>query len=224
MDCKICADLATRNDIVFTRALRKLTESLSSWERTLHTSLLIELGAYSPSDCKHTFRDFRLTEQYPHHCKYPISVYEMKRLDRCPQRLDLSREVMLQSYKAYLASIPRRTTRSQYCPGWAHAQQGEPSLGARRRLLGTVGHPMHQRDWKFAAVEAVDELRIRRHFYRNISARILGRLLEESFTRIRIFTHEKWFAADDTSQVAFEKGLLLRPIPVLLSPLPRDRR
>ncbi len=136
-----------------------------------------------------------------------------------------SREEMLQSHKAYLASLSRRTTRSQYCAGWAHAQQGEPSLAARRRLLGTVGHLAPRRHWKFAPVEAVDELRIRRRFYRILSAKILSLLLQESFTQIRNFTHEKWYAADDASQVEFEKGLfrdsrLIIPSP----PSPLDRR
>ena len=214
----------TRNDIVFINAVRELTDLLSSWERRSGTKLRVELGAYSPSDCKHTFRDFRLTAQYPHHCKYPSYIKSSKRLDGYPERRYPEREASLRSYKTYLASLSRRTTRSQYCPGWAHAQQGEPSLGARRRLLGTIGHPMSQRDWKFAAVAAVDELRITRSFYRIISAKILGLLLRESFTRIRKFTHEKWFAADDTCQGACKKGLLLPSISIPAGTSPLDRR
>jgi hypothetical protein len=54
------------NDDIFSRAVWNLLIILSKWTGFAQSrqGLTLELGAYSPSDSKHTFRDFHLEHNY----------------------------------------------------------------------------------------------------------------------------------------------------------------
>lgn len=59
-----------RNNVIFTKALWKLLDILSPWEKSdidHHQNLTLELSAHSPSDSQHMFQDdLRIQNTYPY--------------------------------------------------------------------------------------------------------------------------------------------------------------
>ena len=166
---------------------------LSTWSRPNGPNLVLDLGAYSPSDGEHSFRDFRFTKGYPYIAGYGFG-----------NNFDL--------YNRHALTLHEP---EDVCPGWNNAVKGEPSQQAKKRALSMLGNP---RASHFAAVygrksagslpqvTVITGLRIRRHYSRLISHRIISKLLEESLTNLTRLRHEKWHDINKKSQSYFEKG------------------
>ncbi|KPM38047.1 hypothetical protein AK830_g8540 [Neonectria ditissima] len=121
-DCTSCEsfeDEATTkgNDELFVNTLKEFLGIVSAWERPNGPGILLDLGASSPSDSKHTFRDFRLTENYEHLAGYTT-------------------EGTSGAYEHHV-SIPHGLNNT--CPGWAHACGGVPRTEAAERITTTLG-------------------------------------------------------------------------------------
>ena len=172
---------------------------MSSWRREpdhrKHRGLVLELGAYSPSDTKHDFRDFRLEKDYPY---LTLKDFEEK------------------GFSAYFAQEKRKSEENDAFHQWKdHYRVGHPTFESKKRLMGTrplelspeAGGRQWNRKWqRFPLVDAVTGLRLRRQFYRNISADVLSKLFDESLTQLVWIRHERWRDVDDHQQSLFDSG------------------
>jgi hypothetical protein len=186
-----------RNNNAFFNSLWDLLFILSKWVGFVGTrredGVTLELGAYSPSDCKHKFRDFHLEENHPYGEFNDIKSY-------------------VNAYKQRIDRLGLGTLNDPY-HGWVNGHQECPSLGSKQRLMGTltVNDNLPQLSiypYTFPNVEIVTGLLIRRQFYRKIAAKSLDKLLRETFTCLRWFNHEAWYDVDLPQQFHFEKGML----------------
>ncbi|KFY64894.1 hypothetical protein V496_02924, partial [Pseudogymnoascus sp. VKM F-4515 (FW-2607)] len=124
-DCTVCQleevdDTIRNNNDVFFRALWDLLFVLSRWTGFVGTrrenGLKLELGAYSPGDCKHTFRDFHLEENY---------TYQESGIDIGPQ---------LGEYKLRIDRLGLDNLNDPY-HGWVNGHGG-PKLGIKTENNG----------------------------------------------------------------------------------------
>lgn len=194
-DCTVCQtsedfETALRNDIIFMSTLERLFYILSTWvEPRDHpgSGLELDLGAYSPSDGQHGFRDCRFSQEYTYGAG--SKVYR-------------------------LHNITKSTSEdSDTCPGWKRACEGkQPLMPAKRRLLATLGDPSNPHfshlfdnsGIRFAAAPIVKSLTIRRHYYRHISKEFLGSILSQALTNLLSFRSETWVHPDDHSRGRFQ--------------------
>lgn len=198
--CKRPENKATTesNEATFTKALWDLLQILSLWtshwegrhpqlKRKGENSMMLYLGAYSPSDSKHVFRDFRLQDGYPFH--FPA-------LSHFPH----------EAYIEYESTVSKLTDRFH---GWKRGRRKLPGLGAKKRLFGarplglnfrSVPSPPENKPLRFPRVEKVTRLTISRQYYRIIGTDVLGKLFKESFPRLWCFRHEQWRGVDDGSR------------------------
>jgi hypothetical protein len=166
---------------------------ISQWKRSNYYQgheLLLELGAYSPSDSNHVFRDFRLQEDYPY----------------------LVQEDIEKKYDAYKLKEGRDTELNDLFHGWTNGRrQGKPTFESKKRVMGTSPREFNFRDitgdsHRFPKVEIVTSLLIRRQYYRSFSADTLSKLFRESLTSLLWFRHEPWHDVDPEHQ--FEEGIV----------------
>ena len=153
--------------------------------------LTLELGAYSPSDSKHAFRDFHLEQDYPYQ-----------------ERKDL--ETNFEAYKLRADELGLDSLNDPY-HGWIDGHQDNLSLEAKQRIMGTLTIKSNLPEFSafsqaFPKVEIVTGLLIRRQFYRKIAAKSLPKLLRETFTCLRWFRHEAWHDVNPQQQSRLEKG------------------
>lgn len=160
-----------------------------------HRGLILELGAVSPSDSKHTFRDFRLAQNYP---------YQQK--DDLQEQYD--------AYKSRARRLLETNTLHDPNHGWVDGHRSDISLGSKCRLMGKfsnlVNYPVLSKfsgeaSQRAPRVDIVTGLLLRRQFYREIASPILARLLSESFPCILWFRHERWHHVDQSQQSEFQK-------------------
>lgn len=147
------ADFDSNNDI-FSRAVWKLLFILSKWtgfapnHDRQQGGLTLELGAYSPSDSKHTFRDFHLEPDYPYQ-----------------EEIDIDRK--WDAYKLRNETLGLDNLNDPY-HGWIDGRQDSITLGSKLRLMGTLNInlklPGYRRFKKFPKVKIVTTLLIRRQF------------------------------------------------------------
>ncbi|KAK3934920.1 hypothetical protein QBC46DRAFT_324280 [Diplogelasinospora grovesii] len=208
--CKSKEDGRTvrRNNMAFSNAVWNLLIILSRWNPG-HKGLTLELGAYSPSDSKHTFKDFRLEPNYPY---------------QVPKDLDKRFE----SYKLRIREVGQLgldSTSNDPYHGWVGGLQEASSvgLGAKQRIMGTLSLATNRRGFSaLPRVEFVTGLLIRRQLYRAFSGKALARLLSESFPCLRRFRHEGWRNVDPSIQLRSEKDyecLILQSLPNTLRTL-----
>lgn len=153
--------------------------------------LTLELGAYSPSDSKHAFRDFHLEQDYPYQ-----------------ERKDL--ETNFEAYKLRADELGLDSLNDPY-HGWIDGHQDNLSLEAKQRIMGTLTIKSNLPEFSafsqaFPKVEIVTGLLIRRQFYRKIAAKSLGKLLREALTCLQWFRHEAWHDVNPQQQSRLEKG------------------
>ena len=153
--------------------------------------LTLELGAYSPSDSKHAFRDFHLEQNYSYH-----------------ERKDL--EANFEAYRLRADELGLDSLNDPY-HGWIDGHQDNLSLEAKQRIMGTLTIKSNLPEFSafsqaFPKVEIVTGLLIRRQFYRKIAAKSLGKLLREAFTCLQWFRHEAWHDVNPQQQSRLEKG------------------
>jgi hypothetical protein len=153
----------------------------------------LELGAYSPSDSKHTFRDFRLEHNYPYQEEKDLETH----------------------WEAYRLRADRLGLDSLNDPYhcWVDGHRDDVSFESKQRIMGTLTidpdfHEFYPFFQTFPKVEIVTGLLLRRQFYRKIAASSLGKLLRETFTCLRWFRHEAWHDVSPQQQSRFEKGTL----------------
>ncbi|POR33812.1 Uncharacterized protein TPAR_06004 [Tolypocladium paradoxum] len=185
------------NEAAFTKALWDLLQILSLWTRSgwneRHPKLkrkgedtmMLYLGAYSRSDSKHVFRDFRLQDGYP---------FRFPDLSRFPR----------EAYIEYERTVSKLT---DHFHGWKRGRSF-PALGAKKRLFGArplglnfrgVPNPPDNKPLRFPRVDKVTGLTISRQYYRGIGTDVLGKLFKESLRRLRWFRHEQWRGVDTGS-------------------------
>lgn len=160
-----------------------------------YRGLTLELGAVSPSDSKHTFRDFRLDENYPYQNGRDVQEH-------------------YDAYKSRTRGLHETNTLHDPYHGWVDGHRSDVSMGSKFRLMGNfsnrANYPVLS---KFSAgtprrtprVDIVTGLLLRRQFYREIASPILARLLSESFPCIRWLRHERWHHVDQSQQSKFQK-------------------
>jgi hypothetical protein len=190
------------------RALWNVLIILSKWTRSVWRSsrgrycsrqavcqqgLTLELGVYSPSDSKHTFRDFHLEQGYPYQEKKDLEPH----------------------YEAYRLRADRLRLESINDPyhGWADGYQNHISLGSEQRTMGTLTINLNLPEFPafsqtFPKVEIITGLLIRRQFYRKIAISSLSKLLCEAFLCLKWFRHEGWHNINPHQQESFERGML----------------
>ncbi|KFZ04051.1 hypothetical protein V502_10450 [Pseudogymnoascus sp. VKM F-4520 (FW-2644)] len=175
-DCTVCQskeddETIRRNNEVFSRALWDLLFILSKWIGFVRSrrqyGVILELGAYSPGDCKHTFRDFHLQENYPYQESYDT-------------------EPTADAYKLRIKRLGLDTLNDPY-HGWVNGRQEGLSLGSKQRIMGTsnIDDDLLKPSicpYTFPKVEIITCLLTRRHFYRKIGAKSLEKLLH--YTRL----------------------------------------
>lgn len=189
------ANFNSNNDVFF-RALWDILSVLSKWPGFARSrrgyGLTLELGAYSPGDCKHTFRDIHLEENYPY------------------QEFN-DGEPGCDEYKLRINRLGLDTLNDPY-HGWVNGLQEGLSLGSKQRVMGTLTVDDNLSNLSiypctFPKVESINRLLIRRQFYRKIAAKSLDKLLRESFTCLRSVTYESWHDVDPEQQLCFENGM-----------------
>ena len=155
--------------------------------------LTLELGAYSPSETQHTFRDFHLEPDYPYQEKKDLETH-------------------FEAYKLQAKRLGLANLNDPY-HGWVNGQRTSISLEAKQRIIGTLTLKLNHSNFpeNFPKVEIVTGLFIRRQFYRKIAAKSLCKLLCEAFTCVRWFRHEGWHGVDQVRQSRFDYGTLNSP-------------
>ncbi|KAM5356659.1 hypothetical protein ACJ41O_003305 [Fusarium nematophilum] len=203
--CMVCrmkedSQTADRNNIAFTVAIWRLMQILSSWTTTETSNgdrqdLTLELGAYSPSDWKHTFRDFRLQPDYPYR-----------------EERDLEED--WGSYKRWVeASGIDRLDDSDH--RWFGGSRGDPWMGAKKRVMNTLiikpnGPGFSTPGRNLPKAHVVSGLVLRRAFYRRLSVPALKKVLR-ALPRLSVFRYEGWHHLVGRKQVSFSRefaGLL----------------
>ena len=139
--------------------------------------LTLELGVYSPSDSKHTFRDFHLEDSYPFQ-----------------ERKDL--EIHGEAYRLRADRLGLESLNDPY-HGWVDGHRDAVTMETKQRIMGTMTINPKLLEFSallqtFPTVEIVTGLVIRRQFYRKIATTSLRKLLRESLTCLRWFRHEGW--------------------------------
>jgi len=150
--------------------------------------LELELGIYSPSDCRHSFRDFHLEPNYP---------------------FQEIREIQNDASKAYSQRNEHLKSFNDELHGWVDGRRESESvicLREKQRLMGTLGF-ITEELYTLPQVKVVTCLLIRRQFYRKISGRSLGILLD-SLTNLIEFRREGWLDVDAQEQLGFDRGTL----------------
>ena|SRR6266566_3636845 len=163
-----------RNNDIFTAAVWNLLIILSKWpgfDRSCRhgrcqQGLTLELGAYSPSDSKHTFRNFRLEQDYPYQEKNDLETHG-------------------EAYKSRTNRLGLNSLNDPY-HGWVDGRQDYVNLGSKLRIIGTLSfnfnHPRFSPLFReLLKVDIVTGLLIRRQFYRKIAVISLGKLLRETY-------------------------------------------
>jgi uncharacterized protein DUF6546 len=187
-DCTVCEqreddETALKNDIIFVETLQRFFALLSTWQAAAHCyGVHLDIGAYSPSDGQHGFRDARFSREYTHGAGQ--EVYERHHMAK---------------------TIPDD---SDTCPAWQRAREGrQPRMGAKRRLLATLGdrtaHLFNNCQILFAATPIIRTLDIRRHYYRHISENFLCQILRQALPNLVSFRSETWVHPEDHTQGQF---------------------
>ena len=130
----------------------------------------LELGAYSPSDSKHVFRDFHFEHNYPYQDEKDLGTHG-----------DTSK---LQADKLELDSL------NDPYHGWVNGRRDEASLEAKQRIMGTLTinrnlSELYAVFQAFPRVGIVTSLLIRRQFNCKAATDFLRELLRETFTCLR---------------------------------------
>ncbi|KAK3938997.1 hypothetical protein QBC46DRAFT_316574 [Diplogelasinospora grovesii] len=198
-DCTVCqsqeGDETMRNNSnIFSRAIWNLLIILSKWTRISRgrreKRSILELGAYSPSDSKHTFRDFHLEHGYPYQ-----------------EREDL--ETHFEAYRLRAARLGLDSLNDPY-HGWVDGRRDVVSLESKLRIMGTLTINLDLPEFStflqtFPKVEIITGLLIPRQFYRKIAVSSLRKLLRETFTCLRWIRYEQWHHVDPQQQLRLEK-------------------
>ncbi|RDL35090.1 Uncharacterized protein BP5553_07021 [Venustampulla echinocandica] len=166
-DCTVCQskednETIKNNNGIFSKAVWNLLIILSKWTRSAcsrgrggrQQGLTLELGAYSPSDSKHTFRDFRLEHDYPYQ-----------------ERNDL--EMDWDTYKLRADRLGLDSLNDLY-HRWVDGHRDRLSLESKQRIMGTLTIDLDLPEFSafshiFPKVEIITGLLIRRQFYRKIA-------------------------------------------------------
>ncbi|KAK0727211.1 hypothetical protein B0T26DRAFT_799282 [Lasiosphaeria miniovina] len=210
--CKTCRLEETqiimgKNRSTFTRAILRLLAILSNWPQIIPSyrkGITLDIGVYSPSDCRHQFRDFHLDEVYP--------MQEVR---------DVFADPLWEAYTEHKARRGLATLDDSH-HSWSNGQRSYIPLTSRLRLTREMSLsfnlPQFKSSQTLPQVPAVDELVIRRQFYWQIAPDTLRKLLE-SFTCLVSFRHEGWQRPTMARQQDFVKAyktLISRGLPVSL--------
>ncbi|KAK1599272.1 F-box domain-containing protein [Colletotrichum navitas] len=198
-DCPACDEeeddaTACANDEAFIEVLRRFMTIMSAWPKREHNSgITLDLGAYSPSDGRHGFRDYRFSDQYQYGA--PETSHEQHADVLC---------------RAQEAGENQKST----CPGWNRSCNDEcssPSLSSKKRILATIGDVRRRHfsevftegHWDtqphtvlkgIVSAPAITSLVLPRHYYRPISLLVLGCVIRQGFPSLQSLRRETWRA------------------------------
>ncbi|KAH7358866.1 hypothetical protein B0T11DRAFT_330612 [Plectosphaerella cucumerina] len=214
-DCSVCEEpedgkTARANTIMFLNTLRELTTIMSSFDASCHPGITLDLGAFSPSDGEHSFRECRFSRDY----RYGAAQHVYKHH---------SQEVLAQKRTQAVLS-------SSGCPGWKRVcdlTNPSRSEGSERRTYATIGDRCNCPDcWsfyvlQFEPVPIISALVLRRHYHRHISPVYLAELIHKSLPKLQSFRHEVPLhaSAEDASTFWEEYKVIFRAFPDTLNHL-----
>ncbi|TPX13504.1 uncharacterized protein E0L32_005975 [Thyridium curvatum] len=190
------AETKKLNEIYLTDTLWNLLSVMAAWRRPrpglyrgiLEEGITLDIAVFSPSDCKHTFRDFRLCPDYPLQSRDPalmdfvVSPAKFLRTHR-------------HSRKTFGLKEP---VDDHDCRGWNRVPVLGESIGAIARITGERPLNLDFSDFsfhserRFPELPVVSQLVLRRQFYRSVAPNVLSKLLDESFTCLTAFSHEQF--------------------------------
>ncbi|KAH6706408.1 hypothetical protein BKA61DRAFT_679588 [Leptodontidium sp. MPI-SDFR-AT-0119] len=167
-DCSVCQ---TRED----------DDTILLWRerlRTFGTGLTLERRACFASDSEHTFRDFRLKPSYP--------IQSSRDIDK--------------NYTSYCLHAETLESLEDPTHGWVGGHPADFAHipeGAKERVTGKLTLKFDLPEFalqkrKLPSVKIITGLLIRRQFYRQISARSLGKPLSEACSTLEWLRYEKW--------------------------------
>ncbi|KAL2756663.1 hypothetical protein ACRALDRAFT_2026692 [Sodiomyces alcalophilus JCM 7366] len=188
-----------------------LLRILSTWEKPQaqalaegHQGLELEISVHSPSDHQHVFRPFCLQDDYPH------------------QGLDIADP---DDYEALRLRHAEEAAIHDPPHGWTHGVHTVPNPSGTRagnpsgkdRLFGTrpldfdfsrvwprLNVGTSARDRRLPRARIVTAFTVRRASFRAFSAKVLFKLLHESFTHIAKARIERWLEIYTDQQIAYE--------------------
>lgn len=179
--------------MIFTNALWKLLDILSTWEKRNIISLenqdlTLEFSAQSPSDSQHAFRQvLGLQKDYPYLDESSVQRQYMIQLrDNITTELFQRIESDVQSFIPVTVAMAARLIRPlDFNFSSVAFKQGQ---------------------WKYRLPEAkmVTSFVIRRQYLRDISVSALARLYDESLPRLRTMRHERWRLPHEVCQQEFD--------------------
>lgn len=187
--CKTLVNQHTnRNNIIFTQALWKLLDILSTWEKSNinldHQNLTLEFSAHSPSDSQHAFQNvLEIQNAYPY-------------LDES----SVQRQYMMQHRTGIITDLFQRL---------GNRQSITVPMAARlvRPLdfdFSGVRFKQGQSKDRLPEVKMVTSFLIRRQYYRDICTSALARLYNESLPNLRTIRHERWRLPHDLCQQMYD--------------------
>lgn len=181
-----------RNNVIFTAAVWKLLDILSSWEKSNvghHQDLTLELSAHSPSDSQHMFRnDPKLQHTYPYLADANVQYQYMLQ-----HRHDAINDEFhgFDNGYAMTALRPRGFDSVKMAKRLTQSLDFD-SFGVRFKRGQSRDH--------LPNVRMVTSFLIRRQYYRDICTSALRRLFNESLTNLRDIRHERWRLPDEDDQ------------------------
>ncbi|KAM0276102.1 hypothetical protein ACHAQH_007075 [Verticillium albo-atrum] len=200
-DCTCCqlpesSQIRLQNNRDFIRTLRTLLILLSPWSESENGGITLDLGAYSPSDARHTFRDFRLAEDYPYTAGLPL-----------PQE-----HIQLPGFDG------PSPVGYDPCPARFLARRNGVTPGAMKRTISTICHeapvsfpPGSQyplaNEWKtysLPVVTVITALVTRRHYSRIISSNLTSKLLRQCLPNIETLHLERWRAIMEATDMEYQ--------------------
>lgn len=170
-----------RNNVIFTAALWKLLDILSTWEKNNvdhHPNLTLELSAHSPSDGQHVFQnEVGLRNTYPYLAGIGVQRQYMKQ-----HRGDEANDPF-HSFEIG-QSLPAQLKRVHMAGRLIPQPLEFDFFGVRFKRGQSKDH--------LPRVKTISSFLIRRQCYRNVCPLALGRLFSESLTNLRDIRHERW--------------------------------
>lgn len=190
-----------RNNVIFSEALWKLLDILSTWEvldPDHGQELTLELSAHSPSDSKHTLNhDAEDQDDYPYRASISGQRDYTERYNKDFGRLDINEWERLSH--GYNLDINYLTT---------GVMDLDHTLNFAKRPISLLNFDYATKYLsRLPEVKMVSSFLMRRQSYRTLDNYALRRLVEESFTGLRKLRLERWRLVDPRSQEAADWNL-----------------
>lgn len=224
-DCTVCMtkesiDEAENNNRILSKAVWSLLSSLSEWNSLAQIGyfrrqqgLTLELGVYSPSDCKHRFKHLEFEHKFGYHEKITLEKRPGLGNGYCPDHeIDSTSRTVSEPEKRVSGVLELEFRSSEWLteklPEMDSLQRQQhlvnrdwQARGPTERTSSEVeadsqgksasgGHGIPLAEASLPKVKIVEKFLLRRQFYRQISPKSLAKLFC-AFDRLICFHHEK---------------------------------